>query len=271
MIAMSYSLNRMKMRQIKKNGGVALPIILILLLVMTILGVTSLSSSTLQERMTASQRLREIAFNAAETTLRIGEAHAEEIADDIRRGFLTRQSDGAQFRFFGSDAGNPNPINGIWEPGFPAASQVNLGDTCNGGYCTPADFDTTVLIDPAAPVPVERWLDPEVWNDPARHRVIENFGDGGSNLGQLLQLQGIADAPQYIIEYLGQLPIRTDSDAPPSPSNNMTNCPSPGQPNDGYPYCLLDDHFFRITARAVAGLGGRESAVVLQSTIIIQN
>ena len=268
---MNYSLNRIKIKQIKRSCGLALPIILILLLVMTILGVTSLSSSTLQERMTASQRLREIAFNAAETTLRIGETHAEEIADDLRRGLLTRQSDGAQFRFFGDDSGNPNPINSIWEPGFPARSQVNLGDTCNGGYCTPAEFDTTVLIDPTAAVPIDRWLDPEVWDDPGRHRVIENFGDTGSSLGQLLQLQGIANAPQYIIEYLGQLPIRDDLNTPPSPANNMTKCASLNAPSDGYPYCLLDNHFFRITARAIAGLGGRESAVILQSTIIIQN
>ena len=48
----------------------------------------------------------------------------------------------------------------------------------------------------------------------------------------------------------------------------------PGDPNFEpvvalYPFCTTDPLLFRITARATAGVGGRESTVLLQSTIVV--
>ena len=241
----------------KQNQGLALPVILLLLLVMTILGVTSLSSSTLQERMAAGQRLREIAFNFAETTLREGEIHAKSIAGQIREGTLTTQA-GTDFTFFSTDFNNLN--NPFWKLGFPSLSQANSGDNCTGGYCTPIEFDSTEEVTGVAPDNIERWLDATVWADPERHRVLEAF-----DAGQLAE-QDMAEQPKYIIELLGQLPLQTQEG---NPSSVDVKCEVKTVPNDGYPYCIQDPYFFRITARAVSGIGGRTSVVMLQSTIVI--
>lgn len=246
---------KMKLTNFGRNHGIALPTILILLLVMTILGVTSLSSSTLQERMTSSQKFREIAFNAAESTLRAGEEEALRIAGMIREQTLTSES-GQPFTFFGitTPAAEIAVSNDFWVLGHLPMAVDNPGDECMGGYCIPAEHDTTTVANP-----VERWLDPDVWEDPERHRLL------GQELVDQFAAQGVANAPQYIIEYLGQLPDRT---TPNDPNSATTNCTStPGGTNGLYPYCKLDEHFFRITARAIAGLGGRESAVMLQSTV----
>ena len=234
------------------NNGLALPIILILLLVMTILGVTALSNSSVQERMTASQQLRTLAFNFAETTLREAEEHAKDIAENIRTGSLSTQS-GATFRFFSlieDLTANPN-----WKVGFPSESEDNPGDFCTGGYCTPVEHDST-----GTKPTTERWMDASVWSDTEKHRVLSGF-----DADDLLE-QDLAQAPQYIIEFLGQLPVqKTIGD----PESAVTKCPSSGAPNDGYPYCPNDPYFFRITSRVVSGSGGRESVVMLQSTVVV--
>ena len=244
--------------KIKQSQGLALPVILLLLLVMTILGVTSLSSSTLQERMAAGQRLREVAFNFAETTLREGELHVELIAKDIRKreSLSFQSSNDPDFSFFGEDDPLTNPF---WEFGFPSLdpNSPNLGDSCTGGYCTPLEFDNS-----ATPATVERWLDATVWADAKRHRVLESF-----TAAQLAQ-QDMAEAPKYIIEFLGQHPLQDEIGGPSTAKTKCTD--NPGAPNDSYPYCIRDPYFFRITARSVAGIGGRTSVVMLQSTVIVE-
>ncbi len=55
--------------------GAVLVISLLILLVMTMLGVSSMSSTTLQERMANNNNQRQIAFQAAEAALRAGEAY----------------------------------------------------------------------------------------------------------------------------------------------------------------------------------------------------
>lgn len=53
--------------------GAALVVSLVLLLVVTILGVTSMRTTTLQERMAGNTRDRHLAFQAGEAALRAGE------------------------------------------------------------------------------------------------------------------------------------------------------------------------------------------------------
>ena len=54
----------------KRQSGISLFIVLILLLVMSVLGIAVLRSSGMQERMSANMRDRGLAFQAAETALR---------------------------------------------------------------------------------------------------------------------------------------------------------------------------------------------------------
>ena len=59
----------------QRQRGVALLIALIMLLILTVGGVTSMRNSTMQERMAGNMRDRELAFQAAERALRAGEAY----------------------------------------------------------------------------------------------------------------------------------------------------------------------------------------------------
>ncbi len=63
----------MKHRQMKYQNGVVLIVSLVILLVMTILGVTAMQSTVLEEKMAGNFRDRHLAFQAAEATLRNGE------------------------------------------------------------------------------------------------------------------------------------------------------------------------------------------------------
>src|SRR5690606_4918659 len=71
----------LKMRSINSpipyaSRGASLLVVLILLLVMTVLGLAILRSTMLEERMSANMLDRSLAFQAAETALREGEALA---------------------------------------------------------------------------------------------------------------------------------------------------------------------------------------------------
>ncbi|PJJ99608.1 hypothetical protein CO611_03785 [Lysobacteraceae bacterium NML03-0222] len=59
-----------------RQEGAALVVVLMLLLVVTVLGLASMRGTLLQERMAGAAYARSIAFNAAETALRQGEAAA---------------------------------------------------------------------------------------------------------------------------------------------------------------------------------------------------
>lgn len=56
------------------NRGSALVISLIILLVMTLIGITSMNTSIMEERMAGNMHNRNLAFQAAESALRKGEA-----------------------------------------------------------------------------------------------------------------------------------------------------------------------------------------------------
>jgi len=59
--------------RLKHQGGAALMFSLIFLLLLTIIGLTAMQSSTLQERMAGNTRDTNLAFQAAELGLRAGE------------------------------------------------------------------------------------------------------------------------------------------------------------------------------------------------------
>lgn len=58
-------------QQIKHQQGIVLVVALLILIVMTILGVSMLSSSTLEERMASNIQAKSITFQAAESCVRI--------------------------------------------------------------------------------------------------------------------------------------------------------------------------------------------------------
>jgi len=220
----------------RHQHGIALPIVLLLLLVMTILGVTSLNTTALEDQMSGNKRAREIAFNAAETVLRFGELHAERIKATSRTG-------GDFFVGF-----------------YPDSTIQHPGQTCDDGFCIPASYDLQNTGTSSA----ERWEDSalDVWNDGSKHHVYDDFA--ASNMDN----EGVFEAPKYIIEYLGDFPILDPSTGDPILDNRCV----PGDPafvaqTTSYPFCPGSPALFRITARALAGSPGRETVVILQSTI----
>ncbi len=62
------------MNNMKKQQGVALIVSLVILLVLTIIGVQSMSTSVLEERMAGNYRDKKMAFEAAESALKAAEA-----------------------------------------------------------------------------------------------------------------------------------------------------------------------------------------------------
>jgi len=236
--------------QINSQNGIALPLVLILLLVMTLLGITTLKMSMFEEQMAANARLREAAFNVAETTLRFGEIHAERLKANVRNGELAY--DGGTTRLFQN-----NVTNQQWpEPNVPHA-----GDSCTGGYCIPLQFHQSGTARPN----FERWEDPalNVWETDGRHHKYNDFDSAQ------FDLSGVDEAPKYIIEYLGDYPVKDSTGVLAPKCGTLAGEAGYNILNAEWPYCFDDPSFFRITARAVAGDPGKQSVVILQSTIAV--
>jgi len=238
------------------QAGIALPLTLILLLVMTLIAVATLRTTTLEENMSANNRLRQVAFNAGESALTEAERVVRNLRGQRRRDL-----------FFG---------NGIIAPD-PAVA--NKGDTCDDGFCTPAKFTSpAAAIQPSDPPQNERWNDPrlDVWNTAGRNIVYANYDLSG------LADEGVFEPPQYIIEFLGNfdsksLNVNLASNPTVRPRFSgrfVGNCRDPNtnaleSPNDVWPYCASDPGVYRITVRATAGPPARQSVVFMQSTIQI--
>jgi type IV pilus assembly protein PilX len=166
----------------RRQQGVALFISLVLLLVLTIIGVSSVQTTSLEVRMSRNEHDTLLAFQAAESALRDAEGQLLGIT-------TTTVFDGT---------------GGLYEV-------APMGDT-------------------------ENWHDAATWTG------------GNSVVGEAMD--GTADAPRYIVEYIG--PVLRDENA--------------YQQEDPYSAAATIDRveMFRITAR---GIGGTPNAqVLLQST-----
>ncbi|RMH85491.1 hypothetical protein EA796_08255 [Pseudomonas sp. AOB-7] len=64
--------------QMKRQRGVVLLVCLVMVLILTVIGLASMSGSTLQERMVGGTRDYNTAFQAAEAALRSGEAYVRQ-------------------------------------------------------------------------------------------------------------------------------------------------------------------------------------------------
>lgn len=104
-----------------RQRGAALIVSLILLLIMTVLGVTSMRATTLQERMAGNLRDNNLAFQAAEAALREGEQFLEQATlppFNGAAGLLQRQSESGQAAFWngydwGADSRTAAAVDGV--------------------------------------------------------------------------------------------------------------------------------------------------------------
>lgn len=118
-----------------QQSGAALIVALILLVIMTLLGLSSVRTVALEERMTANTYDRSLAFQAAEAGLRAGEIVAQAQANSGNAGF----NNGGLYS--DTDATCPDPAS---------------ASPCQNGLCSIPDKDCPV-----------RWEipDPGVWED----------------------------------------------------------------------------------------------------------
>ena len=80
--------------QINHKEGAVLIISLIMLLLLTIIGVTAIQTSSLEEKMAGNLRDQNLAFQAAESALRVGETETATIAaSDFYTGSTNPLSD----------------------------------------------------------------------------------------------------------------------------------------------------------------------------------
>lgn len=152
---------------IRRQEGAVLVVCLVILLVMTILGVSNMESTSTQLKMASNNQSRQIAFQAAETALA-----------KVERGL---QLNGYNVEEFQSCAANTSTC---------------YDQNCAGGKCFIGSYATgDEIIDCSlSPVidPGNYWSrsDLDVWNNPARHQTVN-----------LESINNIPD-PKYIVEFL---------------------------------------------------------------------
>ncbi|RMG35289.1 MAG: pilus assembly protein PilZ [Gammaproteobacteria bacterium] len=101
-----------KLDSIRKQRGAVLIVSLIMLLVLTLLGFSAIQNTTLEERMAGSLRSGQVAFEAAESALRGGEAWI----DQFNTRPLPKTSGTAQEVVWVKDSpGNYNETNYWWQ------------------------------------------------------------------------------------------------------------------------------------------------------------
>ncbi len=232
----------------KYQSGVALPIGLMLLLVVTVIGISSFQTTVMEERMSGNMRKRSVALQVAEAALRAGERE------------IVNKNNIHRLVFYNNGTDDNNKI------------VDNDGDLCgensggiSNGYCTPAKhdelFDATLAPGQSGYL-YERWEDIsksgslDVWNDPDRHITYSENVTGD-----------IAVDAKYIIEFVGYIPggpidpvlgrpvSACDTDRDGVPDNPPTAI--------DWPWCQSDLPMYRISALAETDDSTR---VMLQST-----
>ena len=112
-----------------KQNGAALITCLMLLVVMTLLGITSMTSSTMEEKMAGNILNKHMSFQAAEAALRAGETIAANLSSDIIYADPTNPSsstDGLYSRSNGTDSNYPlwDDAAAAWQDATTAGSIV---------------------------------------------------------------------------------------------------------------------------------------------------
>lgn len=162
----------------RQRGGVLIASLVVLML-LTLIGLSGAGSTTLEERMAGNFRDQRVAFEAAEAALAVGERWVE--------SQTLAPITGAGSACFGADCFNASCSNGLCFTG-----------TLSGALATDCRH-----APPATPVHA-RGNALDVWNDANRHRQLASQDE----------LTGSVGGATYIVEFLCF--VRLDPLAPPS-------------------------------------------------------
>jgi type IV pilus assembly protein PilX len=157
---------------LRKNRGSILFISLILLLVITVIGISSISTTGLNEKMASNYSDHNLAFQAAEAALLAGEQHARDVSAIL---------DGAG-------------LSGA--PGYFSCTTTNcFTATCLNGLCFNGSYPPTgggasagicVKTNPATPL----WETTATWTTSGRYAEHP------------VSIPGLAAKPKYIVEFM---------------------------------------------------------------------
>lgn len=163
-------------QQREKQQGAALIVSLLLLIMLTIVGITSMSNTRLEQQMSGNSQDKRLSFQMAELALRDGERQAFNNILSRRThqdGIYDHSSGGSLSVLNGFDWDNANPANG----GQPEPT----GGTTNEGYILfTGEFitggSTIVLRDASDPNGLDDDLDAGAKTKQIPRYAIENLG-----------------------------------------------------------------------------------------------
>jgi type IV pilus assembly protein PilX len=136
-----------------RQAGVTLVVSLIFLLLLTILGVTAMSTNTLQEKMASNMRDKDVAFQATESALRAAEINMQQIgtaaggkeppADATGSGgiWLTSSTDVTNDGWWSTNSlTTPDTVTGVAQPRYLIEQLAFVADSpsVSPGYGTQA-------------------------------------------------------------------------------------------------------------------------------------
>ncbi|HLO65342.1 MAG TPA: PilX N-terminal domain-containing pilus assembly protein [Azonexus sp.] len=215
--------------------GAVLAIALILLVVVTLLGISSVKTVSQQEKMVSHSNDRSLAYQFAEAALREGEAQARIQALNLNSGF-------------------PNPVNQYIANGNACANNDPSFNDCVNGLCNTPDPD-------CAP----RWTNP-AFNGWTNYNTVAAVLSASGNT--------LSGQPQYFIEILRPtdatcVPGAQSFDMAcnqryPDPDLEYP-CSATFPATSGFQWCNF--YRYRVTARVAQQ---DRAAVVLQSILSVQ-
>lgn len=125
----------------RRQSGVVLPIVMILMVILGVLAVSGMDDTAMQERMAGNLRDREVAFQAAESALRMGEGLIQ-ANRSIAEGNLdvsgaeaavwdgvTPEPSGTRTGLYGGDDRIRLALDPVYYVGPPLLLRINPGET----------------------------------------------------------------------------------------------------------------------------------------------
>ena len=150
----------------KQQEGAVLIVTLVILLVVTLLGASTIDSSNMNLKIATSDKNRQQLFQAAEATLTIAEQQIE----------------------------NNGPNDAVLQ-NCPSGSAACFDDTCANGWCfngsySAGDDQFDCALSTVNPPPEKYWRDTvlDVWNDNTKHLTAS--------------VNGVSQNTKYIVEFL---------------------------------------------------------------------
>lgn len=173
----------------QRNSGNVLFVSLILLLVLTVIGISSISTTGLNEKMAANYRDHNLAFQAAEAALKAGEQRAKDISAIFDGAGLTGIP--AYFTCTTTNCFTSTCLNGLCFNGtYPAT-----GGGASAGICTKTNPTTDL------------WKTAATWSTSGRYSEHP------------VSISGLAAKPKYIVEFMCYVAADPDSGTSTTPPN----------------------------------------------------